>query len=135
MRGGLRAGVVIGLSTIVLNTTGSSSPEGFRDWWRARGHTDAPIRGVCLVVAWPTLATSSLTPFCRSTFFRRLRRHLAASPACPSGYVAMGPMAVNQVTPTQMRAQISSLYLLLRQQPDRHGRGSLRWCRSSAIPS
>ena len=27
------------------------------------------------------------------------------------GYVAMGPMAVNQVTPNQMRAQISSAYL------------------------
>ena len=27
------------------------------------------------------------------------------------GYVAMGPMAVNQVTPNQMRAQVSSVYL------------------------
>ena len=27
------------------------------------------------------------------------------------GYVAMGPMAVNQVTPNQMRAQVSAVYL------------------------
>jgi hypothetical protein len=29
------------------------------------------------------------------------------------GYVAMGPMAVNQVTPNQMRAQVSSVYLFV----------------------
>jgi MFS family permease len=103
-----QAGVVIGLSTIVINTTGIFLAGRLCDFWGARGQTDAPIK-VCLVVALATLATSSVTAF-MPTFF------IACIAICVAGlsfhgYVAMGPMAVNQVTPNQMRAQISSLYL------------------------
>ncbi|HEY0682564.1 MAG TPA: MFS transporter [Steroidobacter sp.] len=103
-----QVGVVIGLSTIFINTTGIFLAGKLCDWWASRGHTDAPIK-VALVVALATLATSSLTPFMPSFAIAVVAICIAGLPF--HGYVAMGPMAVNQVTPNQMRAQISSVYL------------------------
>lgn len=103
-----QVGVVIGLSTILINTTGIFLAGRLCDFWAARGQTDAPIK-VCLVVALATLVTSSITPFMPTFVIACIAICFAGLPF--HGYVAMGPMAVNQVTPNQMRAQISSLYL------------------------
>jgi hypothetical protein len=103
-----QVGLVIGLSTIFINTSGIFLAGRLCDWWAARGHTDAPIK-VCLVVAIATLVTSSLPAFMPSFVIACVAICVAGLPF--HGYVAMGPMAVNQVTPNQMRAQISSLYL------------------------
>lgn len=103
-----QVGVVIGLSTIFINTTGIFLAGRLCDFWSSRGQTDAPIK-VCLLVALATLATSSITPFMPSFAIAVVAICVAGLPF--HGYVAMGPMAVNQVTPNQMRAQISSMYL------------------------
>ena len=103
-----QVGVVIGLSTIFINTTGIFLAGRLCDFWASRGQSDAPIK-VCMVVAVATLATSSITAFMPSYFIACVAICLAGLPF--HGYVAMGPMAVNQVTPNQMRAQISSMYL------------------------
>ncbi len=103
-----QVGLVIGLSTIFINTTGIFLAGRLCDWWAARGQTDAPIK-VCMVVAVATLVTSSLPAFMPSFVIACVAICIAGLPF--HGYVAMGPMAVNQVTPNQMRAQISSVYL------------------------
>jgi MFS family permease len=103
-----QVGLVIGLSTIFINTTGIFLAGRLCDFWVARGQTDAPIK-VCMVVAIATLVTSSLPAFMPSFAVAIVAICVAGLPF--HGYVAMGPMAVNQVTPNQMRAQISSAYL------------------------
>ena len=103
-----QVGLVIGLSTIFINTTGIFLAGRLCDRWVARGQTDAPIK-VCMVVAVAILLTSSLPAFMPSFEVAIVAICVAGLPF--HGYVAMGPMAVNQVTPNQMRAQISSAYL------------------------
>lgn len=103
-----QVGLVIGLSTIFINTTGIFLAGRLCDYWSARGQTDAPIK-VCMVVAIATMLTSSLPAFMPSFAVAIVAICVAGLPF--HGYVAMGPMAVNQVTPNQMRAQISSMYL------------------------
>jgi MFS family permease len=103
-----QVGLVIGLSTIFINTTGIFLAGRLCDFWAARGQADAPIK-VCMVVAIATLLTSSLPAFMPSFAAAVVAICVAGLPF--HGYVAMGPMAVNQVTPNQMRAQISSAYL------------------------
>lgn len=101
-------GLVIGLSTIFINTSGVFLAGRLCDFWAARGQTDAPIK-VCMFVALATLVTSSLPAFMPS--FTIAIVAICVAGLSFHGYVAMGPMAVNQVTPNQMRAQISSAYL------------------------
>jgi MFS family permease len=103
-----QAGLVIGLSIIFVNTTGIFLAGRLCDYWAARGQADAPIK-VCMVVAIATLVTSALPAFMPSFTIAIVAICVAGLPF--HGYVAMGPMAVNQVTPNQMRAQISSAYL------------------------
>jgi MFS family permease len=103
-----QVGLAIGLSTIFINTTGIFLAGRLCDFWAARGHTDAPIR-VCMVVAVSILITSALPAFMPSYTIGVVAICVSGLPF--HGYVAMGPMAVNQVTPNQMRAQISSAYL------------------------
>ena len=103
-------GQVLGLSTLFINTLGIFLAGRICDYLGAKGYADAPIRvliGIAVLVAvssafpafMPT-ATAGLVVMC-----------LAGLPF--HGYVAMGPMAVNQVTPNQMRAQVSSVYLFV----------------------
>jgi MFS family permease len=103
-----QVGIVIGLSTIFINTTGIFLAGRLCDYWTARGQTDAPLK-VCMIAAIATLLTSSLPAFMPSYTIAIVAICIAGLPF--HGYVAMGPMAVNQVTPNQMRAQISSAYL------------------------
>lgn len=103
-----QVGLVIGLATMFINTSGIFLAGRLCDFWVARGQTDAPIK-VCMFVALATLLTSSLPAFMPSFEIAIVAICIAGLPF--HGYVAMGPMAVNQVTPNQMRAQISSAYL------------------------
>ena len=47
---GARSDMVLGLSTIFINTIGIFVAGRICDYWATRGHTDAPIR-VCLGIA------------------------------------------------------------------------------------
>jgi len=101
-------GQVLGISTLLINTIGIFLAGRICDTLTRRGRTDAPIL-VCLGVAILVVATSSLPAFMPSATLGLTMMCLAGLPF--HGYVAMGPMAVNQVTPNQMRAQVSSVYL------------------------
>ena len=101
-------GQVLGISTITLNTLGVFVAGRICDRLTAKGHTDAPI-WVCLGTAIAVVVTSALPAFMPTATLGLAMMCLAGFPF--HGYVAMGPMAVNQVTPNQMRAQVSAVYL------------------------
>jgi MFS family permease len=101
-------GQILGLSTMLINTLGIFLAGRLCDRLTSRGYTDAPIR-VCFVVAIAVVVTSAIPAFMPTFTLGWIAMCVAGFPF--HGYVAMGPMAVNQVTPNQMRAQISSVYL------------------------
>jgi MFS family permease len=103
-----RVGAILGTSTIVINTLGIFTAGRICDRLTARGHTDAPI-WVCFGTAVAVVVTSALPAFMPTAILGLTMMCIAGFPF--HGYVAMGPMAVNQVTPNQMRAQVSSVYL------------------------
>ncbi len=108
---GLTAGTVgqvLGISTITINTIGIFLAGRICDRLTKQGRTDAPIR-VCFGVAVAVVITSALPAFMPSAMLGMTMMCIAGLPF--HGYVAMGPMAVNQVTPNQMRAQVSAVYL------------------------
>jgi MFS family permease len=101
-------GQVLGISVITINTVGIFVAGRISDRLTKQGHTDAPIR-VCLGVAIAVVVTSALPAFMPSAVIGLIMMCIAGFPF--HGYVALGPMAVNQVTPNQMRAQVSAVYL------------------------
>ena len=103
-----QVGQVLGISTLAINTIGIFIAGRICDRMTAKGITDAPIR-VCFAVAIAVVATSSLPAFMPTAVLGMTMMCIAGLPF--HGYVAMGPMAVNQVTPNQMRAQVSAAYL------------------------
>jgi MFS family permease len=103
-------GKVLGLSTVFINTLGIFAAGKLCDHWTRNGQPDAPIR-VCFWVAIAVVATSALPAFMPTATMGLAMMCIAGFPF--HGYVAMGPMAVNQVTPNQMRAQVSSVYLFV----------------------
>lgn len=103
-------GKVLGLSTVFINTTGIFLAGRLCDRLTTKGYTDAPIRvvmGVAILVA----VSSAVPAFMPTVTLAYIFMALAGLPF--HGYVAMGPMAVNMVTPNQMRAQVSSVYLFV----------------------
>lgn len=103
-------GKVLGLSVLFVNTLGIYTAGRICDWLTIKGHSDAPIL-VCLGVAILVAITSPFPAFMPSVTLGYVAMCVAGFPF--HGYVAMGPMAVNQVTPNQMRAQVSSVYLFV----------------------
>ena len=103
-----QVGQVLGLSTLAINTLGIYVAGRICDRMTGKGITDAPIR-VCFAVAVAVVLTSSFPAFMPTAMLGMTMMCIAGLPF--HGYVAMGPMAVNQVTPNQMRAQVSAVYL------------------------
>jgi MFS family permease len=101
-------GQVLGISTMTMNTVGVFVAGRICDRLTTKGHADAPI-WVCFGTAVAVVITSALPAFMPSATLGLAMMCLAGFPF--HGYVAMGPMAVNQVTPNQMRAQVSAVYL------------------------
>jgi MFS family permease len=101
-------GQVLGVSTMFINTIGIFIAGKICDHLTRKGYTDAPIR-VCFGVAVLVVATSVFPAFMPTATLGLTMMCVAGLPF--HGYVAMGPMSVNQVTPNQMRAQVSAMYL------------------------
>jgi MFS family permease len=101
-------GQVLGISTIFVNTTGVLVAGLICDRLTKRGRTDAPI-WVCFGVAVAVVVTSALPAFMPTATLGLTMMCIAGFPF--HGYVALGPMAVNAVTPNQIRAQVSAVYL------------------------
>jgi MFS family permease len=103
-------GKVLGLSTMFINTVGIFVAGRLCDRLTERGHSDAPI-WICFGTAVLVVATSALPAFMPTVTLGLIAMCVAGFPF--HGYVAMGPMSVNQVTPNQMRAQVSAVYLFV----------------------
>lgn len=103
-----QVGQVLGIATLSINTLGILLAGRLSDWLTRRGHADAPII-VCFGTAVLVVATSAFPAFMPSATAGLVMMCITGLPF--HAWVAMGPMAVNQVTPNQMRAQVSAVYL------------------------
>jgi MFS family permease len=105
-----QVGKVLGASTILMNSTGMLLAGILCDRLTRRGSKDAPIVvallsacGIavfgCLPSLMPTVPLVWVALFVAGFTF--------------NAYNGVGPMAVNQVTPNQYRAQVSAVYLFV----------------------
>ncbi|MBC7984614.1 MAG: MFS transporter, partial [Candidatus Obscuribacterales bacterium] len=104
------AGIMIGTFTLVINTAGLFFAGKLSDHLTKKGRTDAAVI-VCFLSACG-IATLTAIPALMPNI-TMMWVALAVSCFTFHGYVAMGPMIVNQVTPNQMRALVSALYLFV----------------------
>jgi MFS family permease len=105
-----KVGMVVGTFTLVINTVGLFCYGRFADYLAKRGWQDAPVI-VCMTSAL-CIAVFSAVPVMMPTA-NLMWVALALGSFSFHGYVAMGPMVVSQVTPNQMRALVSALYLFV----------------------
>jgi MFS family permease len=105
-----QVGKVIGVSTIVMNSSGMLLAGVLCDRLTRRGRQDAPIV-VALISACGIATFSCLPPFMPTVPL--IWTAIAVSGLTFNAYNGVGPMAVNQVTPNQYRAQVSAVYLFV----------------------
>ena len=105
-----QVGQVLGVSTAVVNSTGMLLAGILCDRLTRRGSKDAPIVvavisgcGIAVFAGLPTLMPT-VTMVWVAIFVAGLTFN---------AYNGVGPMAVNQVTPNQYRAQVSAVYLFV----------------------
>ncbi|HEY0802857.1 MAG TPA: MFS transporter [Steroidobacteraceae bacterium] len=105
-----QVGKVMGVSTIVMNSTGMLLAGILCDRLTLRGRKDAPIV-VALISACGIASFSCLPPFMPTVPLIWVA--IFVSGITFNAYNGVGPMAVNQVTPNQYRAQVSAVYLFV----------------------
>jgi MFS family permease len=105
-----QVGKVIGVSTIVMNSSGMLLAGLLCDRLTRKGWKDAPIV-VALISACGIATFSCVQPFMPSVPL--VWAALFVAGITFNAYNAVGPMAVNQVTPNQYRAQVSAVYLFV----------------------
>ncbi len=105
-----QVGKVMGLSIIVMNSSGMLLAGIFCDRLTRRGIKDAPII-VALISGCGIALLACLPPFMPTVPL--IWAAIAASGLTFNAYNGVGPMAVNQVTPNQYRAQVSAVYLFV----------------------
>jgi MFS family permease len=105
-----QVGKVLGVSTILMNSSGMLLAGLFCDRLTRRGWQDAPIvvalvsaAGIAVFAGLPTLMPT--VPLVWVAVF--------VSGLTFNAYNGVGPMAVNQVTPNQYRATVSAVYLFV----------------------
>lgn len=105
-----QVGKVLGVSTILMNSTGMLLAGILCDRLTRKGHKDAPIIvalisacGIAVLSGLPTLMPS-VTLVWIAIFISGLTFN---------AYNGVGPQAINQVTPNQYRAQVSAVYLFV----------------------
>jgi MFS family permease len=105
-----QAGKLIGISTILMNSSGMLLAGVLCDRLTRGGRTDAPII-VAAISATGISVLSCFPPFMPTVPLVWVA--LFASGITFNAYNAVGPMAVNLVTPNQYRAQVSAVYLFV----------------------
>lgn len=105
-----QVGKVIGVSTIFMNTGGMILAGIICDRLTRRGLRDAPVI-VAMVSACGIAIFSCFPPIMPSVTLVWVA--IAVSGVTFHAYNGVGPMAVNQVTPNQYRAQVSAAYLFV----------------------
>jgi MFS family permease len=105
-----QVGKVLGVSTIVSNSSGMLLAGFFCDRLTRRGRRDAPVivaliaaGGIALIGCLPTVMPS----------IGLVWGALFVAGLTFNAYNGVGPMAVNQVTPNQYRATVSAVYLFV----------------------
>jgi MFS family permease len=105
-----QVGKVLGVSTILMNSTGMLLAGLLCDRLTRQGKKDAPII-VALISACGIALLSGLPPF--MPVVPLIWVAIFVSGITFNAYNGVGPMAINQVTPNQYRAQISAVYLFV----------------------
>jgi MFS family permease len=105
-----QVGKVLGLSIILMNSTGMLLAGLLCDRLTRQGKKDAPII-VALISACGIALLGGLPPFMPAVPLIWVA--IFVSGITFNAYNGVGPMAINQVTPNQYRAQISAVYLFV----------------------
>ena len=105
-----QVGKVLGLSFILMNSSGMLLAGLLCDRLTRQGKKDAPII-VALISACGIALLGGLPPFMPSVPL--IWAAIFVSGIAFNAYNGVGPMAINQVTPNQYRAQISAVYLFV----------------------
>lgn len=103
-------GGVLGLMTLVFNSSGVVLAGTLSEWLARRGHRDANVRGAFIgaLCALPFGVAATLAP----------ERWLSLALLGPAFFFGslpftLGPAAIAGLAPNQVRAQVSALYLLV----------------------
>jgi MFS family permease len=103
-----RIGLALGSLTLVFGSAGLISAGRVAEWFARRGHSDAYLRaaliGAAVGLPFAALAPQMPTPALALCLF-------APAYFCGNFPVALAPALLSTVTPNQMRAQITALYL------------------------
>ena len=105
-----QVGKVLGVSTILMNSTGMLLAGILCDRLTRKGHKDAPII-VALISACGILVFACLPTLMPTVMLVWIA--IFVSGLTFNAYNGVGPQAVNQVTPNQYRAQVSAVYLFV----------------------
>lgn len=104
------AGIVFGLELAILGSLGALVGGSISDWLTKRGVRDAPLRAatVFFAISMPIMAITPLMPTAGSAI-----PMLGIMAFAISLQQALSPVALQRVTPNQMRAQIMALFFLV----------------------
>jgi MFS family permease len=105
-----QVGKVLGVSTILMNSIGMLLAGVLCDRLTRQGKRDAPII-VALISACGIAVFGSLPAFMPTVPLIWVALFVAGLTF--NAYNGVGPMAINQVTPNQYRAQVSAVYLFV----------------------
>jgi len=105
-----QVGKVLGASTILMNSTGMLLAGILCDRLTRQGRRDAPII-VALISSCGIAVFGGLPAFMPSVPLIWVALFVAGLTF--NAYNGVGPMAINQVTPNQYRAQVSAVYLFV----------------------
>lgn len=105
-----QVGKVLGVSTILMNSTGMLLAGILCDRLTHKGHKDAPI--IVALISTCGIAVFSCLPTLMPTV-TLVWIAIFVSGLTFNAYNGVGPQAVNQVTPNQYRAQVSAVYLFV----------------------
>lgn len=104
------AGLVFGTQLAILGTIGAYAGGWFCDWLTARGYKDAALRALAIffAIAMPFMTLTPLMPsmtlcipmLCIAVFTLSLQQ-------------ALSPVAIQLITPNQMRAQVIAIFFVI----------------------
>jgi MFS family permease len=101
-------GVALGLLTLIFSSAGTASAGWVAEWLSKRGYRDANMRAalIAAVLALPVCVLAPLMPTATLSL-------LMFAPASFLGTFpfALAPATLSMITPNQMRAQVTALYL------------------------
>ena len=105
-----QVGKILGVSTILMNSTGMLLAGILCDRLTRAGSKDAPI--VVALISAGGIAVFACLPYIMPTV-PLVWTAIFVAGITFNAYNGVGPMAVNQVTPNQYRAQVSAVYLFV----------------------